>query len=181
MHFKYAGMLNVIFVTFTYGMAIPVLFPLAFVFFAVSSVVERLTLAYSYRKPPMFDDQLNRAALSYLKVAPLFMMLFGYWCLGNNQIFGDQVSGRLHKTDPVITDHTGIDVSPRKPSFVLLLMSGAMLIFLIFTGILKKLLIACRIMTEEPEIEVDEGLGTYAQSLSEVNRKVWLIEEKNLK
>ena len=112
MHFKYAGMLNVIFVTFTYGMAIPVLFPLAFVFFTVSSVVERLALAYSYRKPPMFDDQLNSAALRYLKVAPLFMMVFGYWCLGNNQIFGDQVSGRLHKTDPVITHHSGIDVSP---------------------------------------------------------------------
>jgi hypothetical protein len=49
-------MLNVIFVTFTYGMAIPLLFPIAFIYFAVSNIVERLALAYSYRKPPMFDD-----------------------------------------------------------------------------------------------------------------------------
>ena len=181
LHFKYAGMLNVIFVTYTYGIAIPLLFPAAFIYFAVSNIVERLALAYSYRKPPMFDDQLNRAALSYLKLAPLIMMLFGYWCLGNNQIFGDLVSGRLQKTDPVITNHSGIDISPRKLSFVLLLMSGALMIFLIFTGILKKMLIACRIMSEDPDIEVDEGLGTYAQSLNEASRKVWLIEQKHLK
>jgi hypothetical protein len=51
--------------------------------------------------------------------------------LGNNQIFGDDVIGRTFKTDPVITDHSGIDISPSKPSFVLLLMSGAMLVLLI--------------------------------------------------
>ena len=55
------------------------------------------------------------------------------------------------------------------------------MIFLIFTGILKKMLIACRIMSEDPDIEVDEGLGTYAQSLNEASRKVWLIEQKHLK
>jgi hypothetical protein len=116
-----------------------------------------------------------------MKVAPLTMMLFGYWCLGNNQIFGDLVSGRLQKTDPVITNHSGIDISPRKPSFVLLLMSVALVIFLIFAGFLKKMLIACKIMSEDADIEVDEGLGTYAQSLNEASRKMWLIEQKHLK
>ena len=108
------------------------------------------------------------------------MMFFGYWCLGNNQIFGDQVIGRDYKTDPIITDHSGFDISPSKPSFVLLLMSGAMLLFLIFTGILKKLLQACSLLKKDPEIEVDEGLGTYAQSLTEVNRMKWLIEQKHM-
>ena len=56
LHFKYAAMLNVIFVTFMYGIAIPLLFPLAFLFFLISIIVERVALAYSYRKPPMFDD-----------------------------------------------------------------------------------------------------------------------------
>ena len=83
MHFKYAAMLNVIFVTFTYGLTVPLLFPFAFLFFVVSIILERVTLAYSYRKPPMFDDALNKAALRMLKVAPLFMMMFGYWALGN--------------------------------------------------------------------------------------------------
>jgi hypothetical protein len=63
LHFKYAAMLNVIFVTFMYGIAIPLLFPFAFLFFLVSTIIERIALAYSYRKPPMFDDQLHRAAL----------------------------------------------------------------------------------------------------------------------
>ena len=45
----------------------------------------------------------------------------------------------------------------------------------------KKMLIACRIMSADPDIDVDEGLGTYAQSLNEASRKVWLIEQKHLK
>jgi hypothetical protein len=83
MHAKYAVMLNVIFVTFMYGIAVPLLFPLAFLFFVVSYFVERLALAYSYRKPPMYDDVLNKSALSILKIAPVFMMFFGFWAMGN--------------------------------------------------------------------------------------------------
>ena len=83
MHFKYAAMLNVIFVTFMYGLAVPLLFVFAFLFFGVSYIVERVTLAYSYRKPPMFDDVLNKSAIRVLKVAPLFMMFFGFWAMGN--------------------------------------------------------------------------------------------------
>ena len=94
MHFKYAAMLNVIFVTFMYGLAVPLLFPIACLFFIISYIVERLTLAYSFRKPPMYDDVLNKSAVSILKVAPLFMMFFGFWIMGNRQIFYNDVHGR---------------------------------------------------------------------------------------
>lgn len=107
MHFKYAAMLNVVFVTFMYGLAVPLLFPIACVFFAVSYIVERLALAYSYRKPPMFDDVLNKSAIDSLKVAPIFMMFFGFWIFGNRQIFNNFVSARDDKNEPIITDHNG--------------------------------------------------------------------------
>ena len=101
MHFKYAGMLNIVFVTFMYGLAVPLLFPLAFLFFAVSYFVERVCLAYSYRLPPSFDDALNKSALYIMKFAPLSMMMFGFWVMGNNQIFSNVVIPRTSKTDPV--------------------------------------------------------------------------------
>lgn len=139
MHFKYAAMLNVIFVTFTYGLAVPLLFPIACLFFVVSYIVERLALAYSYRRPPMFDDVLNKSAIETLKIAPLFMMMFGYWIMGNRQIFYNHVEGRDYRNDPIITGHNGyqIEVDQTLPLFI---MACLIFFFLIFTGLLKAIL-----------------------------------------
>mmetsp|Transcript_39253 Transcript_39253/g.37670 ORF Transcript_39253/g.37670 Transcript_39253/m.37670 type:complete len:89 (-) Transcript_39253:443-709(-) len=35
MHFKYSAILNVVYVTFMYGVALPILFPIALLFFVV--------------------------------------------------------------------------------------------------------------------------------------------------
>lgn len=83
MHFKYSAILNITFVTFMYGLAIPLLFPIALICFVIMYMVERLCLTYFYKKPPMFDEKLNESALGMLKWAPVFMMLFGYWTMGN--------------------------------------------------------------------------------------------------
>jgi len=83
MHFKYSSMMNVTFVTFMYGLAIPILFPIALLSYIVLYTVEKLFITYIYKKPPMYDDKLNNAALSILKWAPFFMMAFGYWIMGN--------------------------------------------------------------------------------------------------
>jgi len=99
------------FVTFMYGLAVPLLFPIAFIYFLVSYIVERLALAYSYRKPPMFDDVLNQSAINMLKIAPVFMMIFGYWIFGNRQIFYNIVNGREYRTNPVLTSHTGYQIA----------------------------------------------------------------------
>ena len=180
MHFKYAAMLNMVFVTFMYGLAVPLLFPIACLFFVVSYIVERVTLAYSYRMPPMFDDVLNKSAIATLKVAPLFMMLFGFWIMGNHQIFNNFVEGREYRFDPVHTDHSGYQIVPDQ-TLPLFIMSAAMFVFLILSGAFKKLLQKCRLIDEDKEDDVDENLGTYAQCLDPKNRKAWLIEEKHLR
>lgn len=180
MHFKYAAMLNVVFVTFMYGLAVPLLFPIATIFFAVSWVVERLSLAYSYRKPPMFDDVLNKTAISSLKAAPIFMMVFGFWVFGNQQIFDNFVEGRTYKSDPVVTDHTGyqLRIDQTLPLFI---SSVLMVVLLLGTGILPYILIKLGLIEPYQEAEVDEGLGTYTQCLGSKVRKAWLIEEMHMR
>ena len=83
MHFKYSGILNVLFVCFMYGLAIPMLFPISLMAFTVLYTMEKLTITYFFRQPPMFDEKLNESAISKMKWAPIFMMFFGYWCLSN--------------------------------------------------------------------------------------------------
>ena len=83
MHFKYSTILNVAYVTFMYGLAIPLLFPIALLTFIIMYFSEKLQITYFYKKPPMFDEKLNTSALSVLKYAPVVMMIFGYWVMGN--------------------------------------------------------------------------------------------------
>ena len=87
MHFKYSSILTQVFVSFMYGMCIPLLFPIAFLGIFNMYLVERLAMAYYYQRPPMYDQKLNDSVLGVLKWAPMLMFVFGYWTMGNEQIF----------------------------------------------------------------------------------------------
>ena len=87
LHFRYATIMNFVFVSFTYGLIMPVLFPITLLALVNLYVVERYQFAYLYRKPPIMGNDLNKKALDVMKFAPVIMFTFGYWQLGNRQIF----------------------------------------------------------------------------------------------
>ncbi len=160
MHFKYSSIMNMVFVTFMYGLAIPLLFPIATIYFIVMYSVEKLCLTYYFKKPPMFDEKLNESAIGTLKWAPVFMMIFGYWIMGNNQIFNNYVSESVYKTDPITTDHKGYNIR-LDVSLPLLIIGVIFFIFIFFNDFLMSLIQKCGFFKEEKEAEVDEKLGTY--------------------
>jgi hypothetical protein len=88
-HYKYSAILNIVFVTFMYGLGIPLLFPLAVLQILMLYVVEKLMIYYSYRQPPMYDDKLNNRVLALLTYAPLFLFSFGYWMYSNQQLLSN--------------------------------------------------------------------------------------------
>ena len=78
-HYRYSAILNVVFSTFTHGLALPILFPIAAFSMFNFYVCERYLFAYFYRKPPLFDNKMNERALTLLAYAPVFLLAFGYW------------------------------------------------------------------------------------------------------
>ena len=86
-HWAYSYVLNLVFVSFLHGIALPILFPIAFFGIFNNFVVERFLLARYYRAPPLFDNRLNHHALKGLLYAPVLMFANGYWVLGNRQMF----------------------------------------------------------------------------------------------
>jgi len=90
MHFKYAGLLNIIFVTMTYGFGIPILFPIAAGTIFVLYCIEKTMLYYSYRLPPMYDQRLSESVLKKLYYAPIFFLGFGYWMASNKQLLSNE-------------------------------------------------------------------------------------------
>ena len=83
MHDSYAVIIKTVFVTFTYGFALPILFPIAALSFFILYITERLRLAFHYRNPQQFNLKLDNLAIRNLKYAPLTMMVLGFWFMGN--------------------------------------------------------------------------------------------------
>ena len=54
-HYKHSIILNSIWVTMLLGPGFPILFPISLMSMIILYMIEKLMLAYSYRKPPMYD------------------------------------------------------------------------------------------------------------------------------
>ena len=101
MHFKYSTMMNVVFVTFMFGLGMPILFPIAFLSMVVLYFAEKVMLYWTYRLPPMYDERLSKRVLSMLKWAPIFYLSFGYWMASNQQLLSNDYLGEIMtNTDP---------------------------------------------------------------------------------
>ena len=103
---RYANVQMIVFVSMTYGVSMPVLFPLCFIFLLVNYIMERLMVIYFYRKPPMLDDELNNRALQMMKWAALLFALNGYWVFSNRQIFSNDITPKTRASAIEITNHT---------------------------------------------------------------------------
>lgn len=80
---KYSALLNTICVCMMYALAIPELLWVAALTFCLYYLCDKFLLTYYYKRPPMYDDKLNKAALELMKFGPILMCFFGYWCMGN--------------------------------------------------------------------------------------------------
>ena len=75
--------MSMVFISFMYGMAIPMMFPITLVGIFSIYINERLLLAYSYQKPVAIDDKLEKISYAWYQFAPIVMFLYGYWFIGN--------------------------------------------------------------------------------------------------
>lgn len=82
-HFKYSGILNIVYIAFMYGMGLPLLFPIAAASIFSQWICERYNVAYVHRLPPTLDDKLTNNAINLLKWAPLLFCFNSYWMLSN--------------------------------------------------------------------------------------------------
>jgi hypothetical protein len=86
-HFKYSTIIMQIYIAFAYGLFVPFLFITSTIGVINMYIVERICMYYYYQYPPSYDDKLSRKALTLLNKAPIVMFAFGYWAIGNRQIF----------------------------------------------------------------------------------------------
>ena len=63
--------MNIIFVTMTFGIAVPLLFPIALFSFIVIYFLENFMLYKVYKKPIEYNGEINAKVLDVMQLAPI--------------------------------------------------------------------------------------------------------------
>ena len=137
-HFKFANVLNVIYITMMYGVGIPLLFPVAAFNLLNQYICERVIVAYYMKQPPALDNKLIQNCLRMLKYAPLLMLMNGYWMLSNNQIFKNTYTHISRKSDTMVSGHfvnEAFDLSPATPVFLMTVFHVALIVIFIVNDV----------------------------------------------
>ena len=174
MHIRYAFIFNTIFVNFTYGLALPLLFPITLFTMINMYISERYLFAYYYRKPPIIGGGMNDGALTLLTYAPIVMIAFGYWQLGNRQIFFNEPQPIILKSEAYNPQHKLFDYSSGvNHTLTLLLFIPFTVFFRSFLKCIRKVAVSMKFF-KQPEgvdmdwgfdVNIDEDLGNYWKCL----------------
>lgn len=66
---KYPRLLNIVFVSTFYGFGLPILPIIILIALCLSYTLDKLFVMFYHRKPPLYDDTLNKVAIQFLKWA----------------------------------------------------------------------------------------------------------------
>jgi len=182
-HYKYSFILNVVFVTFMYGLSLPILFPIAACSLIVLYVVEKAMIYYSYRQPPTYDSELNDSVISLMTLAPLFFFSFGYWMLSNKQLFSNEVIWKKTLTEPEGTNHIWTEVFSGKAysvdnqGFPMIICFWLYLILLLLKDRLFSLVVTMFKSLKVGNFELDEDLDNYFETLDKGDKE-WSAKEE---
>jgi hypothetical protein len=178
LHYKYSRILNIVFVTFMYGMVLPILFPIGLLSIIFTYFAEKIMIVFYYKEPPSYDQKLNNLALKILAWAPFFMFTFGFWMMSNRQIFYN-VAKLSEKANPKVenTGHVLFKDIRAGPELNLFIMIWLFLLCMIFRRLIAYLLNKSPFAVKVDQ-SLDEGLPNYFDAL-EYHSKYWIWEERH--
>lgn len=177
-HFKYAGVLNIVYITFMYGMGMPILFVLAAFNFFNQWVCERTIVAYQMKLPPALDDKLTINCINMLKLAPIMLLFNGYWMIGNKQIYDNSWTYIAKSTETMLSNHIAQpEVNWATPAFF---MAAAAVGILLIQKIFSEYLMRWGFTMQSCEIKVDEDLPNFFKSVKLTQADELIAENKNM-
>lgn len=168
-----------------YGVGLPILFPIAAFSFLILYMVEKTMIYYAYRQPPMYDEKLNNNVLTILTYAPLLFLSFGYWMFSSKQLLSNKVSYATLNSEVRETGHIWYEVFQGKtydacPHLPFLIMFWIFLTGTIFRHqIYKGLAFLLPSLIKVGDLEIDEDLDNYFNTLDEHDRNWSIKEEEN--
>lgn len=99
---RYPEMMNTLFTTLLYCAGMPYLLPMAAGSFLLSYWIDKVLLLRFYEKPPSYDENLARHAMSWMPYALLMHLGTAFWMFGE-----DTITKSLVINPAIISDQTG--------------------------------------------------------------------------
>ena len=78
-YYQVAKTIIIVMVCVIFGSSMPMLYLLAIIALVLQYIVDRWSLAYFHRQPPMYTDKLTKAMLNMLSVAPILSLSILFW------------------------------------------------------------------------------------------------------
>ena len=177
---KYPRLLNIVFVSLFYGFGLPILPILILIWLIVSYILDKLIVMFYHRRPPLYDDTLNKVSIEFLKWATFLYIAIAYWMLTNKQMFGNFLEPLEYQADIEQYEHYAFEIpEPWQQKLVLAvaLWILAYCIINLLVTIIKPLVFSS---SNEALLEY-EGLVPFSKALAHKDFKFWLNEEKMIR
>jgi len=94
---KYPRLVNIVMVSMMYSFGLPIFLILTFVSLLISYFIDKLLVAYYHRKPPMYDDTLNKTSVHFMKWGAFIYLAIAYWMVSNRQMFGNDLTPKEYQ------------------------------------------------------------------------------------
>lgn len=105
-HTRYSTLIVNVLVSMSFGVGLPLLFPIVLFNLILQYILDRLLTVYLYRQPPMFDVELTETALNILQWAVVLYLAVGFWMMSNKQVFSNLVIPKEYSKDVLKTGHS---------------------------------------------------------------------------
>ena len=141
-------------------------------------------LYYGYRVPPMYDERLSQMVIKWLQVAPLFMLIFGFWMASSQQLLSNKHLSPVADTEAVYDSNHMMFIAFDHKGWMGFLWT--MLLSLIFMCVIKCCGRPIGKKIEDKfeslkigDVELDEDISNFWSALDEEDRKWSQREEQN--
>lgn len=177
---KYPRLLNIVFVSTFYGFGLPILPVVILASLVVSYFLDKLIVMFYHRKPPLYDDTLNKVSIEFLKLAALFYISIAYWVLTNKQMFGNRLHPIEYQAKIETYDHYIFEMPDTVQETVVLFV----VLFMMAYNIVNFLWIVLTPLfesTSDEEMMEFEDLTPFSQALNDKDTDYWYHEEKQIR
>ena len=177
---KYSRLLNIVFISICYGFGLPLLPIIILASFFMSYTLDKLFVMFYHRKPPLYDDTLNKVNIEILKWAAFLYIAVAYWVLTNKQMFGNRLHHIEYQAKIETYDHYVFEMPDTIQEKIVLLFAIIIFIYLIVNTIIL-MLAPLYESTSQEELMEFEDLKKFPKALSDKDVKFWYSEEKNIR
>lgn len=95
-----------------YAFGLPIFLILTFICLIMSYIIDKIVVAYYHRKPPMYDDTLNKTSVHFMKWGAVIYLAIAYWMASNRQMFGNNLNPKNFQDEVDVYDHYIRDNDP---------------------------------------------------------------------